>query len=59
MSNAGFLINQYSLYNALALVVWLGFQLVRVRYEEELLALDPDYAAYMKKTRWRLVPLVY
>lgn len=59
LSNAGFLINQYSLYNALALVVWLGFMVLRVRYEEELLALDSDYAAYMEKTRWRLVPLVY
>ncbi len=59
LSNAGFLINQYSLYNALALVVWLFFKVLRIRYEEELLALDPDYAAYMKKTRWRLVPLLY
>lgn len=59
LSNAGFLINQYSLYNALALVVWVFFKLLRIRYEEELLALDPAYAAYMRKTRWRLVPLVY
>lgn len=59
LSNAGFLINQYSLYNALALLLWLFFKLLRIRYEEELLALDPEYADYMQTTRWRLVPGIY
>lgn len=59
LSHAGFLLNQFSPFNALVLAFWLLFQLLRIRYEEELLMLDPDYAAYASSTRWRLVPFVY
>jgi hypothetical protein len=37
----------------------LAAQIVRIRGEERLLSLDPEYAAYMGRTRWRLLPFVY
>ena len=31
-------------------------QILRLKAEEEILARDPDYADYMTKVRWRLIP---
>lgn len=59
LSNAGFLVNQFSVYNAIVLLVWAFFQLHRVRYEEQLLSQDSEYREFMKSTRWRLFPFVY
>ncbi len=56
---AGFLINHFSFYNAFLFSVFGMCQLQRIRHEETLLCHDPDYKAYMKITRWRLLPYVY
>ena len=34
-------------------------QILRLKAEENLLSQDPDYAAYMQKVRWRLVPGIF
>ena len=36
-----------------------ALQLLRMRAEESLLSQDPSYAAYMKTTRFRLIPGLY
>ena len=56
---AGFLINHFSFYNVFLFSVFGMCQLQRIRHEETLLCQDPDYKAYMKLTRWRLLPYVY
>jgi protein-S-isoprenylcysteine O-methyltransferase Ste14 len=56
---AGFLINHLSSYNALVFCVMAMLQLQRIKDEEDLLGQDPIYRAYMKMTRWRLLPYVY
>ena len=56
---AGFLINHFSFYNVFLFSVFGICQLQRIRHEETLLCQDPDYKAYMKLTRWRLLPYVY
>ena len=56
---AGFLINHFSFYNAFLFSVFGMCQLQRIRHEETLLCQDPAYKAYMKITRWRLLPYVY
>ena len=56
---AGFLINNLSSYNVFLFSVMLMFQLQRIKYEEDLLGQDSAYKAYMKTTRWRLLPYVY
>ena len=33
--------------------------LVRAIYEERTLARDPEYACYMTKVRWRVLPGVF
>lgn len=58
-SYTGFLINQFSPYNATVVAFWVFFQLMRIRYEEELLLLDSEYQAYAGRTRWRVVPFVF
>ncbi len=45
--------------NTLLLVTWIGCEVARIFAEEKLLVLDPDYAAYMKKVRFRLLPGVF
>lgn len=59
LSYAGFMINQFSPYNTAVVAFWVFFQLMRIRYEEELLSLDSTYQAYMAKTRWRILPFVF
>lgn len=55
----GFAINNPSPYNFGIVAVDTMFQLLRIRCEEGLLFKYPDYAAYARQTRWRLLPLVW
>lgn len=44
------------------LVIWMAgdaFQLIRISYEERLLARDVAYREYQTRVRWRLVPGFY
>lgn len=52
----GFLINNFSVHNALILAAWFVFQALRLLAEERHLAQDPDYRQFMQITRWRLLP---
>ncbi len=58
-SYAGFLLNQPSAYNATVVAFWVFFQWMRIHYEEQVLTLDPEYTAYMERTRWRILPFVF
>lgn len=58
-SYTGFLLSQASTYNFTVVAFWVFFQGMRIRYEEEVLSLDPDYSAYMRRTRWRILPFVF
>jgi protein-S-isoprenylcysteine O-methyltransferase Ste14 len=44
------------------IAVWLlseGAQMIRLRYEEQLLSSDPAYIDYRQRVRWRVLPGVY
>jgi protein-S-isoprenylcysteine O-methyltransferase Ste14 len=56
---AGFLLNHLNSYNVFLFSVMAMLQLQRIKYEEDLLSQDSAYQAYMKTTRWRLLPYVY
>jgi protein-S-isoprenylcysteine O-methyltransferase Ste14 len=43
-------------WNAAVYVVALGAMVMRIRAEERVLAEHPDYAAYMTRVRYRLIP---
>lgn len=55
----GYVGSNVSVRNLAIVVVAIGFQILRVHEEERLLATVPEYAAYMRRTRWRLLPLVF
>jgi protein-S-isoprenylcysteine O-methyltransferase Ste14 len=58
-SFTGYLLTNWHEVNLALWFVSLGLMLARVREEEKLLSQDPDYRAFMEKTRWRLIPYVY
>lgn len=45
--------------NVVIYVVFVTLELLRVVAEERVLSRDPQYAAYARTTRWRVVPLIY
>jgi protein-S-isoprenylcysteine O-methyltransferase Ste14 len=57
--NGGFLIQQFTPFNALIILVWLILTVWRIRIEEGFLSKDAAYVAYKDKVRWRLVPFVF
>lgn len=59
LQNVGYLLSHRSAANLAAVLVAFGFQLLRIRNEERLLATQPEYQAYARRTRWRLLPPVY
>jgi protein-S-isoprenylcysteine O-methyltransferase Ste14 len=59
VTHVGYIGSNPSAWNVGVALVALAAQVVRIRGEERLLAADPAYAAYMRQTRWRLLPFVY
>lgn len=59
VTQAGYLLNNPTLLNALILAIALAFQIMRIRLEEQLLMGSPAYATYARGVRWRLVPLLW
>jgi protein-S-isoprenylcysteine O-methyltransferase Ste14 len=59
LMNAGYVLSNLGAWNAVVLVGAFAGQVLRIRVEEEFLSADPEYAAYARRTRWRLVPFVY
>ncbi|MFQ6019078.1 MAG: methyltransferase family protein [Kiloniellaceae bacterium] len=59
LANIGYMVNNLSLYNVAIFVVATGFQVLRVINEETFLSRYGEYSAYAKRTRWRLIPLIW
>ena len=55
----GYLINNFSIYNAAVIIGGMTFQILRIRYEERLLSGYADYVSFAERTRWRLLPYVW
>ena len=58
-TQVGFLIDNFTLLNALLYAGSWTLQILRIREEEGILAKDDIYAAYSQRVRWRLLPGVY
>jgi len=59
LSEAGYVIDNASIFNLFILMVSILFLLLRMRAEEQLLQEDPEYRSYARKTRWKLLPLMF
>lgn len=60
IGHVGFLLTNFSWRNAAVLALLYVAQVQRIRREEAMLAAtSPDYRAYQKRVRWRLLPFVY
>ena len=55
----GYVMNNPSIHNVSIFVLATGFQVMRIVNEETFLSRYPEYAAYAKRTRWRLIPLIW
>jgi protein-S-isoprenylcysteine O-methyltransferase Ste14 len=55
----GYVLQSVSLRNVIVFLVASGCNVGRVLVEDELLAGNPDHAAYRAKVRWRLIPGVW
>jgi protein-S-isoprenylcysteine O-methyltransferase Ste14 len=59
LSFGAYLIQNLTIANAAIYGLFVILELLRVVAEERLLSQDPDYAGYARKTRWRVLPLIY
>jgi protein-S-isoprenylcysteine O-methyltransferase Ste14 len=59
VTHIGFLAAHPSVRNLLLLVASDFCLILRARYEERTLQMDPGYVAYMARVRWRLIPGLY
>jgi len=59
LTETGFVLGNFSTYNALVLAAAGLFLVLRLMAEERFLKRDPVYESYMKKTPWKLVPLIF
>jgi protein-S-isoprenylcysteine O-methyltransferase Ste14 len=59
LAECGFVLDNVSYYNALILSISVLFLVLRLRAEERLLQQDVAYTEYARKTRWKLLPLIY
>ena len=59
VSNAGYLISNFSITNLLLTLAALAFQVIRIFNEERFLSRYAGYAEYKASTRWRLIPFVF
>lgn len=55
----GYLISNWSAYNAVVILVGTCFQIVRIRNEERLLRSYPEFSTFVARTRWRMIPYVW
>jgi protein-S-isoprenylcysteine O-methyltransferase Ste14 len=56
---SGTLMLNPSIWNAVLLTLWFGFEIVRIYSEEAILMQDPAYQEHAQKVRYRLVPGVW
>jgi protein-S-isoprenylcysteine O-methyltransferase Ste14 len=59
LTEAGFVLNNFSLFNLLILGIASVFLVLRLQGEERLLKEDTAYQAYAQTTRWKLLPLLF
>ena len=59
LSFGAFLIQNLTVANVAIYALFVTLELMRVAAEERVLSQDPDYAGYVRKTRWRVLPLIY
>jgi protein-S-isoprenylcysteine O-methyltransferase Ste14 len=59
LTYVGFFLNNPTLWNAALYGVTLGLIVVRIGAEENVLRLDPLYAAFMSRVRYRVAPGLY
>lgn len=55
----GYVLQSFSVWNAVIFLVVFSFLLLRIRNEEHYLASEDAYRAYQKSVRWRLIPFVF
>ena len=55
----GYILSNTTWWNFLLYVMSLGFLFVRMVREEKHLAVDPVYAEYAKRVRFRVIPYVF
>lgn len=58
IGHVGFLLANWTLLNTILFAVLYFFQSIRITREEKLLREDPQYAAYCRQTRYRVIPRV-
>ena len=59
LTQAGYLIANFCPYNASVVTASVLLQVLRIYNEERFLVADPRYVAFMKRTRWRMVPYLF
>lgn len=59
LADVGFVISHPSVGNVAAISAALGFQIVRIWFEERHLAANPEYVEFSRARRWRLIPGVW
>lgn len=59
VSHLGFLLSNFSPQNLLVLALLYAAQILRIYREEAILADFPEYAAYRRSVRYRLIPFVF
>lgn len=59
VSVPAFFVQNLNWYNLVVVVLFLVFSVLRILTEEKLLSMDPDYAEYMRITRWRMLPGIW
>ena len=59
LAEGGYVIDNFSYFNALIFAISASFLLLRLRAEEQLLQQDRAYRSYARRTQWKLLPFVY
>jgi protein-S-isoprenylcysteine O-methyltransferase Ste14 len=59
LTQTGYLLENPTVRNCAVILATILFQLVRIRTEEQCLEQDPEYVAYGRRVRWRLIPGVF
>jgi protein-S-isoprenylcysteine O-methyltransferase Ste14 len=59
LSQAAFLIMNFSAWNIVVLSIWATSQVLRIHAEEGVLLRDPSYSAHATRVPYRLVPWIY
>jgi len=59
VSHVGYLISNFTVWNAFVVAVASMLQVLRIANEERYLSRYPDYCAYKAHTRWRILPHLY